>query len=143
MAFVMKDPPEFTLDVRQWNRNTVADGREMAQDIEKLLNNDYYNWVEISNLRQRTETLEQMTDAGDAFDESGSYAEGDYCIYNNALYRFTTAKAPGAWDEAAVQRVSITEELREIGCSLGGLKFEVVSALPSTPDPTTVYLIGE
>lgn len=42
MAFTMKDPPEFTLDVRQWDRETDADGVEMAKDIEKLLNNDAY-----------------------------------------------------------------------------------------------------
>ena len=42
MAFTMKDPPEFTLDVRQWDRETDADGVEIAKDIEKLLNNDAY-----------------------------------------------------------------------------------------------------
>lgn len=43
MAFTIKDPPEFTLEVNQWNRETLADGVEMAKDIEKLLNNDAYN----------------------------------------------------------------------------------------------------
>ncbi len=42
MAFHMKNPPEFTLDVRQWDRETDADGVEMAKDVEKLLNNDAY-----------------------------------------------------------------------------------------------------
>lgn len=43
MAFAIKDPPEFTLEVKQWDRETLADGVEMAKDIEKLLNNDAYN----------------------------------------------------------------------------------------------------
>lgn len=42
MAFIIKSPPEFTLDVEQWDRGTKADGAEMAHVIEKLLNNDVY-----------------------------------------------------------------------------------------------------
>ena len=51
MAFTMKNPPEFTLDVRQWDRETDADGVEMAKEIEKLLNNDAY-------LKENLEELE-------------------------------------------------------------------------------------
>lgn len=43
MAFNIKNPPEFTLEVEQWNRETPADGGEMAKTIEKLLNNEIYN----------------------------------------------------------------------------------------------------
>lgn len=42
MAFEIKNPPEFTTDVTQWNKKTLADGVEMAKEIEKLLNNDVY-----------------------------------------------------------------------------------------------------
>ena len=42
MAFEIKNPPEFTLDVPQWTRETRADGVEMAKVIEKLLNNEVY-----------------------------------------------------------------------------------------------------
>lgn len=42
MAFEIKDPPEFTTDVTQWNKKTLADGAEMAKEIEKLLNNEVY-----------------------------------------------------------------------------------------------------
>jgi hypothetical protein len=51
MAFTMKNPPEFTLDVRQWDWETDADGVEMAKEIEKLLNNDAY-------LKENLEELE-------------------------------------------------------------------------------------
>lgn len=43
MAFNIKNPPEFTMEVEQWNRETPADGDEMAKTIEKLLNNEIYN----------------------------------------------------------------------------------------------------
>lgn len=42
MAFVIKNPPEFTLEVEQWTRETEADGAEMAKVPEALLNNDVY-----------------------------------------------------------------------------------------------------
>ncbi len=42
MAFNIKNPPEFTLEVEQWDRGTLADGVEMAKVIEKLLNNEVY-----------------------------------------------------------------------------------------------------
>lgn len=43
MAFEIKNPPEFTVEIEQWNRETLADGIEMAKVIEKLLNNTVYN----------------------------------------------------------------------------------------------------
>lgn len=48
MAFIIKEPPEFTQEVTQWNRETLADGVEMAKELEKLLNNDVYlrRWIE-------------------------------------------------------------------------------------------------
>lgn len=42
MAFEIKDPPEFTLDVPQWTKQTRANGEEMAKVIEKLLNNEVF-----------------------------------------------------------------------------------------------------
>lgn len=42
MAFVIKDPPEFTMEIPQWTRETLADGTEMAKVPEALLNNEVY-----------------------------------------------------------------------------------------------------
>lgn len=47
----------------------------------------------------------------DAFSETKAYAVGDYCIYDNVLYKFTTAKAAGAWNASVVSAVTITSEL--------------------------------
>lgn len=43
MAFIINDPPSFTTNIEQWDRETLADGSEMAKVIEKLLNNEIYN----------------------------------------------------------------------------------------------------
>lgn len=44
MAFCdMKNPPEFSNEVRKWDRETLADGQELAVEIEQLFNNTLYN----------------------------------------------------------------------------------------------------
>lgn len=46
MAFCnVKNPPEYTTDIRRWDRDTLADGQEMAVEIEQLFNNTFYNKV--------------------------------------------------------------------------------------------------
>lgn len=55
MAFIINDPPSFTTNIEQWDRETLADGSEMAKVIEKLLNNEIYNKAQ--NERQDHVTL--------------------------------------------------------------------------------------
>lgn len=43
----------------------------------------------------------------DAFSEEKSYTAGDLCIRNNTLYRFTSNKVSGAWDDTVVQQTSL------------------------------------
>lgn len=42
----IRNPPEFTMDIEQWTRETDADGEKMAVVIGQLLNNTYLNKVE-------------------------------------------------------------------------------------------------
>ena len=55
MAFIIKNPPEFTREVTQWTRETLADGAEMAEVPEALLNNDIYLKTQIERLEHVTE----------------------------------------------------------------------------------------
>lgn len=50
----------------------------------------------------------------DEFSTEGTYAAGDYCIYENTLYKFTAAKEPGAWDSSVVEATQIADELSEL-----------------------------
>lgn len=44
MAFCdVKNPPVYTAEIRKWDRDTLADGQEMAVEIEQLFNNTFYN----------------------------------------------------------------------------------------------------
>lgn len=56
MAFCnVKNPPEYTTDIRKWDRETLADGQEMAVEIEQLFNNTFYNKSEIDRINHVTE----------------------------------------------------------------------------------------
>lgn len=57
MAFVIKDPPEFTVEIQQWTRETLADGAEMAKVPESLLNNDIY----LKNQAERQAHVTEIT----------------------------------------------------------------------------------
>ena len=50
---------------------------------------------------------------GDEFDEAKTYAVGDYCIYENVLYVFISAKTAGAWDSTLVEATTVADELSE------------------------------
>jgi len=52
------------------------------------------------------------------FSTSTSYAVGDYCIYQGALYRFTTAHT-GAWNASHVAAANIAEEVARLVAELG------------------------
>lgn len=39
----VKNPPEYTTEIRKWDRDTLADGQELAVEIEQLFNNTFYN----------------------------------------------------------------------------------------------------
>lgn len=56
MAFCdIKNPPEFSTEVRKWDRETLADGQEMAVEIEQIFNNTFYNKTEIERIKHVTE----------------------------------------------------------------------------------------
>lgn len=52
--------------------------------------------------------------APDEFDQTKAYSTGDYCIYQNALYKFTADKAAGVWDGAKVSMTTVAAELQAL-----------------------------
>ena len=59
----------------------------------------------------------------DAYDPTKTYAVGDYCIYNNTLYRCNTAITTAeAWTAAHWTATSIASELEN------RLEFEIVDS---------------
>ena len=71
----------------------------------------------MSNRRMKSMTLPGLSptykfcqEASD-FSTSATYAKGDYCIYQGALFRFTTAHPAGAWNAAHVTEAKVAEDL--------------------------------
>lgn len=62
----------------------------------------------------------------DEFSTTATYAAGDYCIYNNTLYRFTADKAAGAWDSSKVAATQIGDELSQLNSNVSALLSPVV-----------------
>lgn len=60
---------------------------------------------------------------GDAFDPGRDYEVGDYTIYDNTVWKFTTAHLAGEWDESHVEKTRILVEIAEQNKNFGGLTF--------------------
>ena len=54
---------------------------------------------------------EIVTDTTDKFDSTKDYAVGDYVIYDNKAWKFTTVHPAGAWDESHVEQTNILAEI--------------------------------
>ena len=55
---------------------------------------------------------------GDAFSTTKAYSTGDYCIYNDVLYKFTADKDAGPWDASKVTSTLVATELSSLSSSL-------------------------
>lgn len=89
--------------------------------------------------RRLDEKLIDMEDSlSDAFSTEKDYAAGDYCVYANRVFKFTNAKAAGAWDGAAVIPVSLAQEIRanaqDIAAINGSLYTNVGLLIPNGSD---------
>lgn len=76
-------------------------------------------YSDISSSRKRNvfgDEIESVKDMiSDAYDSTLTYVVGDYCIYNNVLYKCNTAIAtPEAFTPAKWDATTATEELREL-----------------------------
>ena len=58
---------------------------------------------------------------GDAFDPGRDYEVGDYTIYDNTVWKFTTAHPAGEWDESHVEKTRILVEIAEQNKNFGAL----------------------
>lgn len=72
----------------------------------------------------------------DEFDSGTSYTTGDYCIYENVLYKFTSDKSAGAWDSGKVAATNIDTELSSLNSRMDSKANYIVVSDPSVPgDP--------
>ena len=60
----------------------------------------------------------------DVYDSSSSYVVGDYCIYNNTLYRCKSATS-GAWDSTKWEAKTITSLIESNSSDINKLYYKV------------------
>lgn len=78
MAFCSaKNPPEFTMEVEKWDRTTLADGTDMAVEIEQIYNNTLYNKAFGEQVRGKI--LTEITVA------AGDWTDLSYVITDEAI----------------------------------------------------------
>ena len=68
----------------------------------------------VSALNNITSARRMPIVVADAFNTLQSYDVGDYVIYENNMYRFTSAHSASAWDSTQVVRVTVGEELEDL-----------------------------
>lgn len=55
-----------------------------------------------------------INDMSDVFSDQKPYEVGDYCIYNNVLYKFIAQKTAGVWDSSKASVTTIDAELKSL-----------------------------
>lgn len=67
---------------------------------------------DITALEEKVSDTQDMI--SDAYDSTHTYNVGDYCIYEDVLYKCNTASTTGTWDSSKWDAVSVAEELGEL-----------------------------
>lgn len=81
-----------------------------------------------------------INDMSDVFSDQKPYEVGDYCIYNNVLYKFIAQKTAGAWDSSKASVTTIDAELKsllnQINTLNSGIKLAIIGKSPQVIDNT-------
>lgn len=77
-----------------------------------------------------------INDMSDVFSDQKTYEVGDYCIYNNVLYKFIAQKTAGAWDSSKASVTTIDAELKSLLNQINTLNSGTIKIV-------TVYTYGD
>lgn len=101
----------FEVTIRNDNSFTL-DSCRLYYCVFKLMT-DTVHQADAAHIAQNTANF------APAFSEVTSYAVGDYCTYNNVLYRCTTAHTAGTWVAGHFTQVTVGGDLSEEPVLLG------------------------
>ncbi len=83
---------------------------------------------------------EIVTDTTDKFDSTKDYAVGDYVIYDNKAWKFTTVHPAGAWDESHVEQTNILAEIAAQNKNFDALNAEIGTGIQISNELQTITL---
>lgn len=115
----------FRTDFKNDQLNTAANTRRKFRAIENA--DGTYSFEDVTSYTKKGDNFgaeevnaihaglnSHSSNQADAFSTEKSYAAGDYCIYQNALYRFTADKTAGDWNASKAAVVNIGAEIAEL-----------------------------
>lgn len=79
----------------------------------------------------------------DAFSTEKDYEIGNYCIYLNGLYKFTSPKPAGAWDGTKVVPCTIGQEIGSLNGSLDNVSKRSLGGITNPTDKKDANLYTE
>ena len=101
----------------------------MSVELEKInFKNNQSPYISDTNLNRMQTNIENAINyvedkISDEFDSTKNYSEGQYCIYNNILYKANEDITAGAWDSTKWTATTIGAELES------RLEFELVEEI--------------
>lgn len=76
---------------------------------------------------------------GDAFSTTKAYSTGDYCIYNDVLYKFTADKDAGPWDASKVTSTLVATELSSLFSRIMTKEFSTSKSLAAGEQGSVLF----
>lgn len=124
-----------------WTESERSKFEQWMELIKNQLSEDAAGHLQLQ-VNEIKQYISDSTD--DTFSEQTEYLEGDYCIFENILYKFTANKKMGSWNPEIVKRTNIITEIKELFDALGGLKLRKISEqdyqqLPDKDDNTIYF----
>lgn len=96
---------------------------------------------------EETTPPEDITDTqgmiGDEYDSTATYNAGDYCIYDDTLYKCNTNATTGAWNANKWDATNVGEELTNLGEETATAKATVEGIISDAYDATATYAVGD
>lgn len=109
---------ETILENELWTNEEKAKFESLLELIKGLLDGEAASHLQMQldelnrELSEQKKNIQNMVT--DAFSVEADYSAGDYCIYNNTLYQFTTDKPAGVWDPEVVKKTTIADQLSKL-----------------------------
>lgn len=91
-----------------WEDDEQAAFEEWFQHVRDMLDEDV-----AANLQNQIDYLRSQVGIPEEYDPDESYAEGQYCIYNNALYRCKIDVAGGTFDTSRWDPTTVLAEIEK------------------------------
>lgn len=110
------DSTEVTEVAVTYEYSTTSQTAEMISDYVDNALGDYSTTAQTATeINMMVASISQRP----VFSESTAYAVGDIVVYEEALYKFTSAHSAGAWDPTEVTEVPVTEEVYKKVSTIG------------------------